>query len=91
MARKSKFENDNSLKSASLIDAIIKKSEITPSDIENFQERYGISNQELSRLSGHAEAQISNWQNGKTEIPHRAKQHFALLFQHFAHYFNFQS
>lgn len=87
MARRSKFENDNSLKSASIIDAMVSKAEITALDIENFQYRFGISNQELARLSGHAEAQISNWGNGKTEIPHRAKQHFALLFNEFAQKF----
>ena len=83
MARISKFANENSPKSDAIIAEILKKSQIDHTDIERFQYRYGISNQDLSKLTGHGESQISTWQNGKSEIPSRAQQHFALLFAEF--------
>jgi DNA-binding transcriptional regulator YiaG len=83
MARISKYENTFSKRSSDFIDAFLKIT-ITPNEIDEFQDKYGVSNKELSRLSGHGESQISTWKAGRTEMPARVQQHFKLLFACFS-------
>lgn len=83
MAKKSEYESPQSLKSASIIDKMLKDSTLTSADIILFQTQFGVSSLELSRLSGHAPAQISDWKSGKSKIPHRAQQHLKILFAEF--------
>lgn len=88
MARISEYEAPQSAKSTDIINRMLKNATITHDDIELFQQKYGISTQEFARLSGHNEAQISQWRNQRRDIPPRVQQHFKLLFAEFKNQFD---
>lgn len=87
MARISKYQNDNSSISEEIINKMLSLENLEINDIEIFQQRFGVSNAELSRLSEHSTAQISFWKNGESEMPKRVRQHFKLLFDEFERQF----
>lgn len=84
MARISKYNNAHSLKSQQAIEKIIEETHnLTVEDLDKFQTQYGISNKDLSRLTGHSQAQIGDFKDGTNPFSTRVKQHFYLVIKHF--------
>jgi predicted transcriptional regulator len=84
MARISKYDNPNSLQSKGVIQNIVKETHnFTIEDLDKFQSKYGISNKDLSELTGHSQTQITDFKDGTNPLSTRVKQHLFLIIKHF--------
>jgi hypothetical protein len=82
--KRSSYENGNSEKSTKIIDSFKATAETLPLvELEFFQIKYGVSNKMLSELTGHSQAQISEFKSEKIPMPPRVQQHLKLLFHAF--------
>lgn len=81
--RISQYHNEKTPFSREIFEKIPLINAVSIDDIENFQIKNGISNADLSRLSGYNAGHIADWKKGNNVMPDRVKQHFLLLFQEF--------
>lgn len=84
MARPNPYDNQNSLKSQLLVEKLIEETtNFSIEDLIEFQTNYGLSDNDIAKLTCHSKGQMSEYKSGSANMTNRTKQQFYLAIKHF--------